>query len=183
MRVAAPRGAAPRRMIGRARASGPVLSCLMADPAGTMRKLRDQALSVSAHDLEITPTERRPQVWGAVMELGYATGIATLMALSEGTTSLYFSNGGGVIGAGEDETVRLASEAFLDAVEAHLDRFPRVEATPTPRIGRVRLYVRTFEGTFGAEATDEELSGRVHPLSTVFYAGHAVITAIRMASP
>lgn len=153
------------------------------DPTGIIRQLREQALRVSAEDLEITPSERRPRVWGAIMELGYPTGIATLMSLAEGTTSLYFSNGGGVIGAGEHAGVRDAAETFLDAVEAHLDAFPRVEATPTPRIGRVRLYVRTFEGTRGVEATDEELSENLHPLSAVFYAGHAVITAIREANP
>jgi hypothetical protein len=153
------------------------------DPTGIIRQLREQALRVSAEDLEIAPSERRPRVWGAIMELGYPTGIATLMSLAEGTTSLYFSNGGGVIGAGEHAGVRDAAEAFLDAVEAHLDAFPRVEATPAPRIGRVRLYVRTFEGTRGVEATDEELSESLHPLSAVFYAGHAVITAIREANP
>jgi hypothetical protein len=152
------------------------------DAAAMMRRLREQALRVSAHDLEITPSELRPRVWGALMELGYATGIATLMSLADGTTSLYFSNGGGVIGAGEQAAVREAAEAFLDSAEAHLDEFQPVEATPTPRIGRVRLYARTFQGTLGIEATDEELSRDLHPLSAVFHAGHAVITAIREQS-
>lgn len=150
-----------------------------------MRRLRHYALSATAEELEIAPTETRPRVWGAVMELGYATGIATLMSLADGTTSLYFSNGGGVIGAGEHAPVREAAEAFLDAAEAHLDRFQPVETTPappTPRIGRVRLYARTFDGTLGVEATDEELSRGLHPLSALFHAGHAVIAAIREQS-
>ena len=150
----------------------------MDDPATMMRRLREQALRVTAPDLDVIPTEQRPRVWGAIMELGYPTGIATLMTLAEGTTSLYFSNGGGVIGAGEHGEVRHAAEAFLDVVEAHLPHFPPVDATPTPRIGRVRLYVKTFDGTLGVEATEEELSG-AHPLSSVYRAGHAVITAIR----
>lgn len=157
-------------------------SAAMPDPAGMMRKLREQALRATASDLELTPTAARPHVWGAVMELGYPTGIATLMSLAEGTTSLYFSNGGGVIGAGEHATVREAAEQFLDAVEDHLGDFPPVEATPTPRIGRVRFYVRTFDGTLGVEAPEEDLGNNRHPLSPVFHAGHAVITAIREAS-
>lgn len=149
------------------------------DPAAMMRQLREHALRASANDLEITPSELRPRVWGALMELGYPTGIATLISLADGTTSLYFSNGGGVIGAGEHTAVREAAEAFLDAVEAHFEEFSPVDRTPTPRIGRVRLYVRAFEGTLGVEARDEELSRDLHPLSAVFHAGHAVITAIR----
>lgn len=154
----------------------------MSDPAAMMRKLRDQSLRVTAEDLELAPTQDRPLVWGAIMELGYATGIATLMTLAEGTTSLYFSNGDGIIGAGEHASVRERAEAFLDVVEAHVAQFPPVDLTPTPRIGRVRFYVRTFGGTLGAEATDEELSQNLHPLSSVFHAGHAVITAIRLAN-
>ena len=154
----------------------------MTDPAAMIRKLREQALHVTAEELDLFPTEQRPRVWGALMELGYPTGIATLMTLAEGTTSLYFSSGRGVIGAGEHASVRDAAEEFLDVVEAHLEGFPRVDATPTPRIGRVRLYVRTFEGTLGIEATDEDLSRGLHPLSPVFHAGHAVITAIRQTT-
>jgi hypothetical protein len=154
----------------------------MVDPAQAMRQLRELALRVTAPELDLAPTESRPHVWGAIMELGYPTGIATLMTLAEGTTSLYYSSGGGVIGAGEHEAVRGAAEAFLDIVEDHLAEFRSVDATPTPRIGHVRFYVRTFKGTLGVEAPEDELSRDLHPLSLVFFAGHAVITAIRESS-
>ena len=154
----------------------------MVDPAQMMRQLREQALCVTAPDLELAPTEALPHVWGAIMELGYPTGIATLMALAEGTTSLYFSSGGGVIGAGEHPTVREAAETFLNLVEDYIAEFPPVDATPTPRIGRVRLYVRTFDGTLGVEALEDDMGQDLHPLSPVYHAGHAVITAIREAS-
>lgn len=154
----------------------------MDNPADVIRRLREQAFRVSAVDLALAPTPSRPHVWGAIMELGYPTGIATLLAFAEGTTSLYFSNGGGVVGAGDHAAVRDAAEAFLNVVEAHLAEYGPVEETPTPRIGRVRLYARTFAGTLGAEATEEQVGENVHPLSPVFLAGHAVITAIRESS-
>ncbi|HEX5030297.1 MAG TPA: hypothetical protein VFX78_02425 [Candidatus Eisenbacteria bacterium] len=154
----------------------------MNNPVDVIRRLREHAFHVSAADLELSPTPDRPHVWCAIMELGYPTGIATLLSFAEGTTSLYFSNGGGVVGAGEHESVRAAAEVFLDAVEAHRAGLSPVEETPTPRIGRVRFYARTFEGTFGAEATEDQLGQKLHPLSPVFFAGHAVITAIRESS-
>ena len=154
----------------------------MADPAETMRQLRDLALRVSPSDLDVVPTDERPNVWGAVMELGYPTGIATLVSLAEGTTSLYFSNGGGIIGAGEHAAVREAAERFLDVVEAFRTEFQPVDMTPTPRIGRVRFYVRTFDETLGVEVMEEELTLENHPLAPVFQAGHAVLTAIRESS-
>ena len=154
----------------------------MENPADVIRRLREQAFRIGAVDLALTPTPSRPHVWGAIMELGYPTGIATLLTFAEGTTSLYFSNGGGVIGAGDHAAVRDAAEALLNVVEARLAEYGPVEETPTPRIGRVRLYARTFAGTLGAEATEEQLGENLHPLSPVFLAGHAVITAIRESS-
>mgnify|MGYP001106350993 CR=1 FL=1 len=150
-----------------------------ASPAALMRRLRDQAFRASAADLEIEPTERHPRVWGAIVELGYPTGIATLLVLAEGTISLYFSNGGGVIGAGEDPAVQRTGAILLDGFEAHLEAIPRVEATPSPRIGRVRFYARTFDGTRGTEVPEEDLRSGADTLTPLYHAAHAVITAIR----
>jgi len=154
----------------------------MDNPVDVIRRLRAQAFAIGPADLELAPTPSRPRVWGAIMELGYPTGIATLLSLAEGTTSLYFSNGGGIVGAGEHANVRDAAEVFLDVMEAHLAELSPVEETPTPRIGRVRFYARTFEWTLGAEATEDQLGQKLHPLSPVFFAGHTVIAAIRESS-
>lgn len=154
----------------------------MDDPVDLIRRLRAQAFTLVATDLELVPTPSRPRVWGAIMELGYPTGIATLLSFAEGTTSLYLSNGGGVVGAGEHTAVRQAADVFLDVVEAELTELSPIEETPMPRIGRVRFYARTFEGTLGAEATEDQLRQKLHPLSPVFFAGHAVISAIRESS-
>jgi hypothetical protein len=70
--------------------------------------LRERALAVAALELGLAPTAARPRVWGVVMETGHAEGGATLVVFAEGTTSLYFSNGGGIIGAGEHAIVRTA---------------------------------------------------------------------------
>ena len=153
----------------------------MPEPAETIRLLREQALLVGPEALGFAASAALPHVWGVIMETGHPEGVVTLVALVDGTTSLYFSNGGGIVGAGEHASVRDAAEMFLDALEAHLAELSPVEETPTPRIGRVRFYARTFEGTLGAEATQDQLAEN-HPLSPAFRAGHAVITAIRESS-
>lgn len=76
--------------------------------AEASRGLRERALAVAALELGLAPTAARPRVWGVVMETGHAEGGATLVVFAEGTTSLYFSNGGGIIGAGEHAIVRTA---------------------------------------------------------------------------
>lgn len=113
------------------------------------------------------------------METGYPEAVATLVVFGDGTTSLYFSKGGGVIGAGEHEVVRAAGEVLLSSAEAHVADFALSTGTPLPEVGRVRFYVRTFKGTLSAEANEEDLGEGRHTLSPVFHAAHRVISAVR----
>jgi hypothetical protein len=152
------------------------------DPIEMSRKLRGQALSVAPGELGLAPTAALQHVWGVLMELGYPEAVATLVVLGEGTTSLYISTGGGIIGAGEHPPVRAAAEKLLAATEAHLAGFQPAGETPLPQTGRVRFYVRTFDGILGAEADEQDLGHGRHKLSPVFHAGHAVITEMRLAS-
>ena len=152
------------------------------DPAAMSRQLRQQALSVTAADLSLEPTPARPDVWGVLMELGFRDAVATLTAFADGSASLYISSGGGVIGAGEHKPVREEAERFLDIAQQHLAEFEPASETPVPREGRARFYVRTFQGTLTAEADEGLLGNRLHQLSPVFLAGHAVLTQMRLIS-
>ena len=153
------------------------------DPADAARDLRQQALTVEAGELGLVASAARPHVWGILMETGYPEAVATLVVLGDGTTSLYFSSGGGVIGAGEHYVVRAASDALLAAAEAHLAGFAPTDVTPLPDVGRVRFYVRTFDGMRGVEADEDDLGEGRHQLSPVFHAAHEVIGAVRHVSP
>jgi hypothetical protein len=152
------------------------------DAVATSRKLRDQALSVTAWDLNLEPIAARPDVWGVLMELGYPQAVATLAAFADGSTSLYVSTGGGVIGAGERKAVREEADRFLTVVQQHIEGFEPTDETPLPSAGRVRFYVRTFQSTLTAEVEDAPLARGTHKLSPVFQAGHAVITQMRLLS-
>lgn len=146
------------------------------------RNLRQQALSVAASDLKLTPTEARLHVWGVIMDLGYPQAVATVAVFADGTASLYISTGGGVIGAGEHRPVREAAEKLLAIAEAHIADFEPAAETALPPGGRVHFYIRTFNGTLTAEADEQGLGRGPHKLSPVFHAGHAVITQMRLES-
>lgn len=90
--------------------------------------------------------------------------------------------GGGVIGAGEHESVRRTHPALFKEAEAQLGAFGPAKDTELPAVGRVRLYLRTFGGTLSAEADEEELGHMRHQLSALFHSAHATITAIREAT-
>jgi hypothetical protein len=153
------------------------------DPADVIRGLREQAFTVPASDVNVVPSTGHSRVWTVLMETGHPQAVASLVAVADGTTSMYFSNGGGILGAGQQATVRQASERFIALVDLHVDSLAVAEAHPLPAVGRVRFYARTFDGLRTAEAGEQELGEHRHPLSHLFHAGHAVITAVREASP
>jgi hypothetical protein len=149
-------------------------------PAEMFRDMRERALSVTPTELGLLPSSDRPRVWAILMETGYETAASSLVVIADGSTSLYFSNGGGMIGCGEHAPVREAGARLLAAAEAHFELLTRVADTRLPEVGRVRFYARTFDGIVGAEGGEVDLGENRHPLSPLFMAGHDVITAIRV---
>jgi hypothetical protein len=112
------------------------------------------------------------------MEIGFPEGAATLVALADGTTSMYTSTGGGTIGGGQHDSVAQRTHAFLRVVEHHLDALGDLDPA-LPSAGQVHLRALTYAGSLGVIAPEEELGNGEGPLSAIFFAGHDVITAIR----
>ena len=144
------------------------------EPIDIYMQLRDQALKVTAGSLQV-----RDEVFGVVMETGYPEAFATLVSLADGTTSLYFSNGGGVIGAGHNAGSAAASRSFASKAASHTRDLSVATSTPLPKVGYTRFYVLTQHGTLTAEAKEQDLGEGRHALSPLFFAGQDVITEIR----
>lgn len=122
------------------------------------------------------------EVWGAVMDMAFPGGVASLVSLEDGTTSLYTSTGGGVIGGGAHPPVVEATLAFLDAVAVYAPQFPPTDSDDLPDDGHVRFHALAFDGRRGADAPEAELQSRTHELWPLYYSGHQVITALRLAT-
>jgi hypothetical protein len=151
-------------------------------PAEVSAGLREQAFAVEPAQVSAEHAPGRPRTWALVMETGYPKGVASLVTFCDGTTSMYFSSGGGVIGAGAHAEVREASKTFLAAADSHLEDFASATAHPLPGAGRVRFYARTFDGLKTAEADENDLGEGRHRLSPLFHAGHRVIAYLRQIS-
>jgi len=120
--------------------------------------------------------------WGTLMETGYDGVTATLFALFDGTTSLYLSTGGGVIGGQGHEPVRRANAAFLKQTNDSLEHLSPCETFPIPSSAHTVFYVLTDSGILTGGALENDLGSGRHPLSPLFYAGHEVITQLRLVS-
>ena len=116
---------------------------------------------------------------GALMESGYEAAVSSLVMLADGTTSLYFSNGGGIIGAGAHKPVVEAAAKFMQTGAWNIAFMQRTTEFPLPRPKHTRFFILSTDGTWTEEAPEQELGQNCHQLSVLYMAGHAVITAIR----
>lgn len=144
--------------------------------------LRMQALTGSRIAFGLDPTSPAAPAWGVLMEIGYPEGTATLLSLSDGSASLYFSGGGGIIGGSGHETVRRAAKAFVRIAGQRQTSMRTTTMFPLPQAGSTVFYVLAGSGVFTTEADERELGGERHALSPLFYAGQEVITQLRFVS-
>ena len=115
-----------------------------------------------------------------LMEMGYDDAAASLIAYRDGTTSLYFSGGGGVLGGGEHQPVAKASERFRHEAENHQERLGRVRAFPLPEPDHVRFYLVRHDGVWSGSAAAADLERRDHRYRALYARGHDVLAQIRL---
>ena len=148
---------------------------------GNSVKLREMVFSLDPKDIGLSPKNYKYPVWGIVMETGMSDGSYSLVVLAEGTTSLYFSNGGGIIGAGTHKNVKEASAFFIKTAQQFYFSAKKTKKYPRPSDGKVIFYFLTFDGTLSYSADEGKLEAGMDRLSNLFYAAHIVIGELRKA--
>ncbi len=159
--------------------SGPPAGRPQGGPSEAYFGLRNQVFAVTPAEIGVGPTPAMPTVWGVVMEVGYPEGAYTLVSLADGTTSLYFSTGGGIIGAGRHPAVAQASRSLVAAAEGFSGRMGPVYSYQLPDTGMVKFFVLGYSGTYCAEAGEQALGARRHDLWPLYYYGQEVIARLR----
>jgi hypothetical protein len=149
--------------------------------AGGAFSLRDRLLHMSAKEAGVEPVRG---VWGVVMERGYAKGVATVIALADGTASLYLSNGGSVVGGKEYPPARLAARKLCEQAADSRDQTLATHEFPRPAQGRVRFYVLAADGVRGADGDllAHLRDGSHDALAPLMAAGDAVVDALKDAT-
>jgi hypothetical protein len=141
--------------------------------------LRDQALSFGSVEIKAAPVVPGGQALGVVMDMGYETAVVSVVGLADGTTSMYISNGGGMIGVGESSDAAAASKRWVEVAEAALASLSEGGDDRLPEDGTIGFNVLTTGPRFSGEAAESELAGGSHPLSALYAAGQDVIAEIR----
>jgi hypothetical protein len=150
------------------------------EPADVYTQLRSAILSLDPEKHGLSPQNGTPSVWGLLMDMGFAEAVVTLVLVGEDTTSLYFGNGGGILGAGTLPQVADASQACLAQALTDLPMFHSTQDFSLPEVEQVKFILLTFEGALVAEADWDSLASGSHVLSQLWACGQEVIRQLRL---
>ena len=128
---------------------------------------------------EIGLKENSPEIIACLMETGYEDGSATLVMVADGTVSLYTSNGGGTIGAGEHEKIRDEAKTFLKLALAKVAEMQPVTSYPVPINGHTTFYFKKSGKIYSHTEKEDDLGNNRSTFSKIFLQGHAVISGIQ----
>jgi hypothetical protein len=144
-------------------------------------ELRSLVLHLDPAEIEVADGE-----WHgasvALMEMPVGDATATIVAVADGTVSLYTSTGGGTTGAGEHLSARHAGQRFLQAAADSARWMTPTRDFPLPSRGSVRFHVRTPNGDVTGEAAEDALRARRDRLAPLYLAGQDLITEIRVVA-
>ena len=144
----------------------------------TAPDLRGNLLRTNPSELGLKPTEHLPHVWAAIFDWGMPSGGASIVVVADGTVSMYTSTGGGVIGGGAHDGVKMPAARFIKTVEAIVDSLSPSTDAPPPGPNEFALVALTYDGIRWG-LVDLRLFQRTDPLARAWVAGQDVITALR----
>ncbi len=149
------------------------------DTKGASIDLREMVFALNPDDIGISKEGFGHPVWGMVMETVEPEGSFSLVTLADGSSSLYFSNGGGIIGGGEHESVREASAYFLTGAQHFYIYAEKVDEYPGPSGGEVLFYFLTFDGVLLFTTLEEKLRKSTDEMANFYQAAHGLISELR----
>ncbi len=152
------------------------------DDEYTYASMRKLAFSFSHEDMGVKMGNDY-QVYGAVVDMAVDNiNTATMICFIDGTTSLYFSNGGGIIGAGKHEAVNKAVLTFLENCFRTLPITKLAESIDVlPKENHHTFYLFTKAGIFSIDM-DLRDSNKSKEAQLLFSQSQMVLNELRKVS-
>lgn len=143
--------------------------------------LRQQLLN-SKPTIEVRNNMNGHPVYAAIVDMEIGNDIVSLACFVDGTTSLYYSKGGGQLGLGQAyNTVRTATIAFLHSSEQILDKLSISKTFPLPTKNKNIVYLVTENAIYSQVFDMSKLNSYPNDLKFLDFLYQNVIRAIREA--
>ncbi|HEV2855282.1 MAG TPA: hypothetical protein VHC97_20980 [Thermoanaerobaculia bacterium] len=148
-------------------------------PEEVYMDLRRKALEISPMHLGPAGDVKEDEAYGLLMEMGIANTVMTLACFANGDASVYYKNGGGMVGGSSHEPVRKAAKDFVALAQKVLPRMKKTTDSPAPGPDSVRFYALTPKGVFTTETARQSLGEAQNALSALYYGGQEVVSQMR----
>jgi hypothetical protein len=149
------------------------------DSANVVEGLREKLFKLNPKTIGISPSEDLPRVWGFMMEIFISQTWINLICVADGTVSIYFGTGRGIIGAGEHDSVRSVARECLKKSEEILEHLKKFDPSHIKNEGKIKFHVLTYDGIRSDEVETNEIENETHYLSELYYSAQNVITEVR----
>ncbi len=160
-----------------------ILRVFSAEPATPPYKAADIYRDMRAMVLKLKPADigekDDSKVLAVVMDTGFPEAAFTLIATIDGSASLYFSNGGGIIGGGGQHEGAVAAKALVTEASKYVGKMTATKQTPLVMPGMTTFYVVTGKGIMTVTAKEVDFGEGQHAVSPLFHKAHELITTIR----
>ena len=142
-------------------------------------RLREQLFNLNPKTIDITPSEDLPRVWGFMMEMVISQTWINLVCIADGTVSIYIGTGGGIIGAGEHDSVRSAARECLKKSEEVLEHLKKFDPAHIQNEKYIKFHVFTYDGIRSDTVETNEINSEKHYLSELHDYAQNVITEVK----
>jgi hypothetical protein len=121
-------------------------------------------------------------VYGFVMDYPVKNGTATLAAYITGESSLYMSNGNGIINGEKHESSRNAAMDLIKLVSRNINSSVLTTRFPIAASGYVRFYILTDEGVRTSWMRLSDLNGQDEEGTLLFIEANKVIRSLQLTT-
>jgi hypothetical protein len=144
--------------------------------------MRNMAFGIKPEQLGIN-LENDEQVYGSIIDMEAGDGkVATMICFRDGSASLYFSNGGGIIGAGQQDNVRQAVASYLTNIHQVLSIMELTDNyNIIPKEKHHIFYLLTRGGIYSLDISLKDIN-KSKETNLLFSLSQMVLNEIRKAS-
>jgi hypothetical protein len=121
-----------------------------------------------------------PDVYGVVVDWPLGVDVASILALRDGSASLYTTSTFGIIGGGGHAPVRAAAQDCVRVAAGFVEGSVGVTEYPLPTSTSVNFYLLTYSGVRHCAGDLAAISSGADPTRPLFGAAQDVLTQLRL---
>jgi hypothetical protein len=130
-------------------------------------KFRNLILSLEPDKFKSTEQRKTPDVWGVMVDIGDPEMFYTVIAIIDGTTSVYASSGASRVGFGDHPKIAKMSQDLLTMANKFTGDFSIVSDCPLPSKNMIKFYVFKQNETYMGECNLSVLESNT-PIKVLF---------------